>query len=102
MDEFLKYLQQINQGASIITGMATPTGALGLLISTIQRIRDRQKAGQITPEQAGEELVKAIDEFDAKLTDLVKANADYYTIPEKPAETPEVFRVTDDGGQPRP
>lgn len=107
MEQFLKFLQQFNTSAGIVGGLMTPTGAIGALIATIQRIRERRAAGEITPEQAAEQYEAAVAAFDAAVGKLVEANAEYWLIPEKPAEAQpaegEAFRiVADDGGQPRP
>ena len=86
MDEVLKFLQQFNAGAGIVTGMMSPSGAVGLLLQGIKAIRDRRKAAG----ENVEDLDQLIDNFEASLAKLVQANAAYYNIPEKVVSDPDV------------
>ena len=80
MDTLLKFLQQFNSGAGIVTSLMTPTGAIGVLLNTIKAFRDRRAAGDIV---TVEELDAAIKEFDKSVEALIAANAAYYNIPVK-------------------
>jgi hypothetical protein len=85
MDEILKFLTQFNQSAGIVTGLMSPTGAIGALLAVVQRIRERRAAGQ----DVSQDLDQLIILYDKAVEELKAANADYWAIPVKEQDNGE-------------
>lgn len=95
----------LNAAGGVLSGvnaLFTPTGAVTVLV---EGLRAWIAARRARNEDVPVDLEEKLQGYDAALDEVEALGAEYWTIPEKPADPPQpatdVFRVTDDGGQPR-